>query len=315
MQRSFKRYDKNPILTVADIPGDAGYYILNPGAAKCNGEYLLLTGVFHREGGVIFWLARSKNGYDFRFDPEPVRMPECGDGWVENGVYDPRITQMGDDYFIVYNSANNYRGTRLAIMKTRDFVNFTHVSMMSQTNNRNGALFPEKIGGLYCCLNRPFAGDEKSACGMEMSFSPDLTFWGKSRALLEPRASHWDGLKLGAGAPPIRIKEGWLTIYHGVVDTCSGSIYSLSAAILDAREPWKVLARSKSPVLFPQMPYESTGRVRNVVFTCNALLENDTVRMYYSAADSVICMAEMPLADLVQTCFDGYHFMMNPDRC
>ena len=179
MRKSFQRYDKNPILTIADVPGETGYYILNPGAVKFKDEYLLLAGVFHREGSIIFWIARSRNGYEFRFDSEPVRMPEYeDDGWVENGVYDPRITQMGEDYFIVYNSADNRRGTRLAIMKTRDFVTFTHVSLMTQANNRNGALFPEKIGGLYCCMNRPFAGDEKSPCGMELSFSPDLVFWG-----------------------------------------------------------------------------------------------------------------------------------------
>ena len=316
MRKSFQRYDKNPILTIADVPGETGYYILNPGAVKFKDEYLLLAGVFHREGSIIFWIARSRNGYEFRFDSEPVRMPEYeDDGWVENGVYDPRITQMGEDYFIVYNSADNRRGTRLAIMKTRDFVTFTHVSLMTQANNRNGALFPEKIGGLYCCMNRPFAGDEKSPCGMELSFSPDLVFWGRSLPLLSPRASHWDHLKVGAGAPPLRIKEGWLEIYHGVVDSSSGSTYSLGAAILDAEKPWKVLARSKSPLLFPQTDYERVGRVSNVVFTCNALLENDRVRLYYSAADSVIGIAEMPLDDIVRCCYEGYEFMMHPEVC
>ena len=75
MQKSFRRYDKNPILTAADLPGEVGYYILNPGAVKFQDEYLLLTGVFHREGSIIFWLARSRDGYDFRFDPAPVSMP------------------------------------------------------------------------------------------------------------------------------------------------------------------------------------------------------------------------------------------------
>lgn len=315
MQKSFKRCEKNPILTIADLPDNVGYYILNPGAVKFKDEYILMAGVFHREGSIVFWIARSRDGYNFKFDPQPVRMPECGDGWIENGVYDPRITQIGEDYFIVYNSANNHCGTRLAIMKTRDFVDFTHVSLMSQVNNRNGALFPEKINGLYCCFNRPFAGDEKSPCAMELSFSPDLVFWGKSRPVLAPRASHWDHLKVGTGAPPIRIKEGFLEIYHGVVDSSSGSTYSLWGAILDADEPWKVIARCKAPLLFPQTDYERSGRVQNVVFTCNALLDNGVVRMYYSAADSVIGIAEMALDDIVKCCFEDYEFMMHPENC
>ena len=311
---AFTRYEKNPILEVKDVPNGAAYYILNPGAAKFKDEYILIVDVFHREGGIIFWIARSKNGIDFKFDEQPVKFPECGDGWVEHGMYDPRITQIGEDYFIVYNSHNKSRGTRLAIVKTRDFENYEHVSLMSHVNNRNGALFPEKINGLYCCFNRPFAGDEHSACAMELSFSPDLVFWGKTRASLMPRETHWDGLKVGTGAPPIRIKEGWLEIYHGVTTTCSGSIYSLHAAILDYKEPWKVLARTKAPLLFPEMPYERIGRADNIVFTCNALLEGDNVRMYYSCADNCIGLAELPLSDIVEACYADYQYLPNMDK-
>ena len=98
------------------------------------------------------------------------------------------------------------------------------------------------------------------------------------------------------------------------MDSCLGSIYSLSAAILDYQEPWKVIARSKYPVLFPQKSYEQLGRVSNTVFTCNALLENDIVRIYYGAADAVIGIAEMPLEDIVKACFDDYKYLMNVDQ-
>ena len=117
----------------------------------------------------------------------------------------------------------------------------------------------------YCCFNRPFAGDERTPCAMEMSFSPDLVFWGRNRESLAPRAAHWDGMKLGIGAPPLRIDEGWLIIYHGVVDSCCGSIYSMSAAILDYREPWKVLARTNKPVLFPRLHQGGEHQVRSAV--------------------------------------------------
>ena len=307
----FKRYEKNPVLTVGDLPEKAGYYLLNPGAVQFRGEFLLMADVFHTEGGIVFWMARSQDGVHFAFDPKPVAMPECSDGWEENGVYDPRITEMDGVYYIVYNSHNNRRGTRLAIMKTTDFRNYEHVSFVSGVNNRNGALFPEKINGLYCCFNRPFAGDEKTPCSMEMSFSPDLVFWGRNRESLAPRAAHWDGMKLGIGAPPLRIDEGWLIIYHGVVDSCCGSIYSMSAAILDYREPWKVLARTNKPVLFPEAPYEKQGRITNTVFSCNALRIGDNIRMYYGAADAVICMAEMPLAEMVRACHEPYCYMMH----
>ena len=313
MNSLMKRYKGNPILTIDDLPEGIGYYILNPGAVKFNGEYLLLVDVFHREGSIFFWLARSTDGYHFKFDPEPVNWPEMPEetGWEENGCYDPRITKIEDEYFIFYGSHNNKCGTRLALAKTKDFVKFEHVALTSELNNRNGALFPEKINGMYCRFERPFPGDEFSPCYMWMSFSKDLEFWGKHRESLLPRPCHWDHQKIGAGAPPIRIKEGWLEIYHGVNPTCDGSIYMLYAAILDYKEPWKVIARSKYPLLFPEAEYEQKGRVRNVVFTCNAILEDDgMVKIYYGAADSCIGLAEAPLDEIVKSCFEPYKFTL-----
>ena len=158
-QGMMSRYGKNPILTVEDLPSKA-FYILNPGAIKFRNEYLLLVDVFHIEGSIIFWLARSRDGYNFKFDPRPVDWPESFDWWEENGVYDPRITQFGNDYLIMYGSHNNKLGTRLCIVKTSDFVHFERVSICSEINNRNGVLFPEKINGQYCRLDRPFGGGE-----------------------------------------------------------------------------------------------------------------------------------------------------------
>ena len=202
-------------------------------------------------------------------------------------------------------------GTRVGIVKTGDFINFERVSIGSEINNRNGVLFPEKINGRYCRLDRPFGGGESSPCDMWMSFSPDLVYWGESRPVMTTRPAHWDQLKLGGGAPPIRINGGWLCIYHGVAGSCDGSIYSLFAAILDEKEPWKVVARSKYPILFPEMPYERDGRVANVVFTCNALLEDDgTIKVYYGAADTCIGLAEAKIADIIKACDTNYRFML-----
>lgn len=309
--REFKRCVNNPILTADDLPYNAGYYILNPGAVRFGDETLLLVDVFHREGGIIFWLARSRDGVHFKFDPDPVAWPSSFDDWEENGVYDPRITKIGDEYIIMYGGHNNKLGTRISTVTTKDFIHFTRIGACSEINNRNGALFPEKINGLYCRLDRPFGGDEHSACDMWMSFSPDLVFWGKARPVMQSRAAHWDDLKLGAGAPPIRTPQGWLILYHGVAGSCDGSIYSLFPALLDLDEPWKVVARGKYPVFFPKMPYERDGRVANVVFSCNALVDdNNIVKIYYGAADTCIGLAEMPIDELIAACFDDYQCML-----
>lgn len=313
-QSLLKRYEKNPVLTIDDLPVKGlGYYVFNPGAVKFNGEYLLLVDVFHREGSIIFWIARSKDGYHFKFDPAPVDWPAmpADTGWIENGVYDPRITKFGDDYYIFYGSNKNGCGTRIALARTRDFVKFEHVAVTSELNNRNAALFPEKIDGMYCRFERPFHGDEFSPCYMWLSFSKDLEFWGRHRESLKPRPCHWDDQKLGAGAPPIRVKEGWLEIYHGVNPSCDGSMYMLFAAILDYKEPWKEIARCKYPILFPETDYEQRGRVRNVVFTCNALVDDDgMVKIYYGASDTCIALAEAPLEEIVKACYEPYQLTL-----
>ncbi len=310
-QDVFVRYDKNPVLTADMLPYKA-YYVLNPGAVKFGYEYIMLVDVFHPEGGIIFHIARSRNGYDFKFDPAPVEWPKAYDWWEENGVYDPRITQIGNEFFIMYGSHNNKLGTRLGIVKTTDFKRFERVSICSEINNRNGVLFPEKVNGRYCRLERPFGGGETSPCDMWMSFSQDMIYWGEQRPVMTARPCHWDHLKLGGGAPLIKIDQGWLCIYHGVSPSCDGSLYSLFAAILDYKDPWKVIARSKAPVMFPETHYEREGRVANVVFTCNAIVEPDeTVKIYYGAADTCIGLAEAKLSDLIEACYRDYEFVLN----
>ena len=305
----FKRHKNNPILTVNDLPCKA-YYILNPGAIKFNNEYILMVDVFHTEGGIIFWLARSQNGVDFTFDPKPVDWPESFDWWKENGVYDPRITKIDDEYIIMYGSHNNEMGTRIGIVRTTDFINFERIAIASEIGNRNAVLFPEKINGKYCRLERPFT-DDSSPCDMWLSYSKDLVYWGESRMVMRSRPAHWDSFKLGAGAVPIKTDEGWLSIYHGVHMTCSGQLYSLFGAIHDKDDVSKIIARTKSPLLFPEADYEQKGRVRNVVFTCNAILEPDnTVKIYYGAADTCIGLAEAKMEDIIAATHADYKFMM-----
>ena len=77
MSAVFLRHPENPVLTVKDLPEGVGYFLLNPGAVKFNGEYLLIVDVFHVEGGIVFWIARSKDGIHFTFDPSPLQMPPC----------------------------------------------------------------------------------------------------------------------------------------------------------------------------------------------------------------------------------------------
>jgi predicted GH43/DUF377 family glycosyl hydrolase len=111
-----------------------------------------------------------------------------------------------------------------------------------------------------------------------------------------PCKGRWDELKVGAGAVPFKIEAGWLEIYHGVD---RNNRYCLGAVLLDGVEPWKVIARTEKPIFEPEADYETEGFFGNVVFSCGLLYEDEKLKIYYGAADTTICYAEIPLQDVV----------------
>ncbi|MFZ0593115.1 MAG: hypothetical protein WAM39_21845, partial [Bryobacteraceae bacterium] len=128
-------------------------------------------------------------------------------------------------------------------------------------------------------LDRPHS--EIAPWSIWISYSPDLRFWGESQLIMKPEQYHWDEMKIGPGAPPIKTDKGWLSIYHGVFRTMDGSVYRLGVALHDLLNPAKVIGVSDSWILQPEDPWEITGYVHNVVFTCGAVAESDgTVKIY-----------------------------------
>jgi predicted GH43/DUF377 family glycosyl hydrolase len=295
----FTKHPSNPILRPDDLPAPC-MSVFNPGAIRFKDETLIIADVLTLQGLQVPWMARSSDGVNFKFDPEPIDWPVAKeDCYRESMVYDPRITEIDGTYYLVYASQNNM-GTCVGIATTRDFKKFELLPSASPSPNRNGVLFPEKIKDEYVRLDRPISqsGDRGD---IWISYSPDLVYWGRSKPLMRARGYYWDRSKVGAGAVPIKTPEGWLIIYHGVNDLPTGSIYRLGVALLDLEDPSKVLSRGEDAVLWPQHDYEFLGRVPNVVFTCNAIVsENGLVRIYYGCADTCIGLAEAQLDDLVE---------------
>ena len=113
----------------------------------------------------------------------------------------------------------------------------------------------------------------------------------------------WQSTKVGAGPIPIETTEGWLLIYHGVLTSCNGFVYSVGAALLDLEEPWKVIAPRRAATSCRRRTlYECVGDVPNVVFPCAALCDAPTGRIaiYYGAADTVVCLAFAYAQELIE---------------
>jgi len=304
-----KRYKKNPILKKDNVPYPVAT-IHNAGAVKFNDKYILLFRSHLLNGRSIIGIATSNDGFNFKVSDEPFITPaKEGDFKIyeEYGVEDPRITFINGEYLITYSAYSRF-GVRIVLAKTIDFKNIERIALITEADYRNVVIFPEKINGLYVRLDRPHTGI--IPWSIWISYSPDLIHWGNSKIIIMPMKYHWDEMKIGPGAPPIKTDKGWLNIYHGVFSTMDGSIYRLGVALLDIEDPSKVLGVADEWILQPEELYETTGYVHNVVFTCGAIPEVDgTVKIYWGGADSVICVGEANIKELVELCL---HKSRNP---
>jgi predicted GH43/DUF377 family glycosyl hydrolase len=297
----FERCPGNPILSVKDWPYPANA-VFNAGAAIVNNETLLLVRVEDFRGASHLTAARSADGVSgWRIDSEPTLMPDAGHPEEIWGIEDPRITWLEErnEWSITY-TAFSTGGPLVSMATTKDFRKFKRIGAVMPPEDKDAALLPVKFNGLWAMLHRPVVSFPNIQAHIWLSYSPDLEHWGKHGILLRARqGSWWDANKIGLSAPPMRTKEGWLMLYHGVRTTASGSIYRLGLALLDLNNPARVLRRSDEWVFGPRAHYEREGDVDDVVFPCGWTLRDGTVNMYYGAADSCLGLATAKLDDLL----------------
>jgi predicted GH43/DUF377 family glycosyl hydrolase len=238
-------------------------------------------------------LARSTDGVSFAVDGTPAL--SSASPYETFGLEDPRITLLDGTWWINY-TAVSPRGITTALASTRDFRHFERHGIIFPPNNRDVTIFPERIGGRYVALHRPMP-EGIGEPAMWSATSRDMIAWGDHKFLATGRSESWDDAKIGGGAVPFRVKDGWLAVYHGV--SKSPMQYSLGALLLDANDPSVVLARSREPILAPETAYEREGFFGGVVFTCGLVTDGDVVRIYYGAADGVTAVADLSLAEIL----------------
>jgi predicted GH43/DUF377 family glycosyl hydrolase len=300
-----QRYSRNPILTGRDFPEGSGIKrVFNSGVIKAGSRYVMACRVEDAALRNRIWIAESDDGYHFVPRSAPAELPHGNPDFAEYTAgmyYDPRITEI-DGVFYLMHAAHSGHGCRLSLLRTLDFTHFEWLGYVSETDNRNGVLFPEKIGGLYARLDRPNTGG--SFGDIWVSFSPDLIFWGKSRCVLRNQRVRWAWTKIGPGAVPIRTPRGWLNIFHGVRTQCAQHyVYQLGVCLLDLEDPSKVIGYSEEAILEPEEPYELVGQTPSVVFTSGAVCEPDgEIKIYYGGADTVQCVATTTVDTLLELC-------------
>lgn len=295
------RYTENPIIgrdgnkvsnsvfNSAVVPFEDGF----AGVFRCDSRSISMD----------IFAGRSKDGIHWEIEDEPIHFEGEDEEILHREYrYDPRVCFLEDRYYITW--CNGYHGPTIGVAYTFDFKKFVQLENAFLPYNRNGVLFPEKIGGMYALLSRPSDTGHTAFGDIFVSFSKDMEFWGRHRHIMGPiqgDESAWQSTKVGPGPIPIKTEEGWLLIYHGVITTCNGFVYRMGVALLDLEQPWKVLARSREYILAPHEYYECVGDVPNVTFPCAALADADTGRItiYYGCADTVTGMAFTTVDELL----------------
>jgi len=279
--------DRQTIVTRAFAKDDTETNLSDPRLIVRAGE-TYLTSISHLR------LARSRDGVTFAVDDAPAL--SAATAYETLGIEDPRISGIDGVYYVTYVAVSPH-GVTTCLASTQDFQSLQRRGVIFPPENKDVALFAGRARDRYYALHRPHSPLFQRN-DIWISESPDLLCWGNHRRLMGLREGLWDETRIGAGAAPFRIDEGWLEIYHGAD---RNNRYCLGAVLLDGDEPWKVVARSETPVFEPEAEYERAGFFGNVVFTCGLLFEDETLKIYYGAADTTIAYAELPLADVLAT--------------
>ncbi len=332
-----KRVKENPVFSPSeDIEWESGA-VFNPGAILENDKIYLLyraIGEYHTYISRI-GLAVSDDGVKFkRVNKVPIIEPqEDYDRWA---CEDPRVTKVGDTFYITYVALStrirkggkptydiiHNLNSQTALVTTKDFIKFERHGIITPPNsdNRDVVIFPEKINGKFVILHRPhrwcknwFKDPRSKKIDVNIpipydelpqrpatwiSYSDNLKNWSDHKLLI--RSSHKVDEKTGPGAPPIKTDAGWLIIYHHVKKDEQGRIiYTAKAALLDLKNPFKIIAKIPYPILEPKADYEVNGDVNNVVFPTGVLVKDDELFVYYGTADKYCGLATIKLSEIV----------------
>ncbi|MDP2037732.1 MAG: glycoside hydrolase family 130 protein [Ignavibacteria bacterium] len=313
------RHNNNPILTRSDVPNIPPQMVdvssvFNPGAIKFNEKYILLLRVQNRGRETFIVKAESSDGVNFSVDNKIVdfkgleKVPE-----KVYHIYDARISKIEGNYYIMF-AMDMDSGCQLGLASTNNFEDYDFLGIVSEGDIRNGVLFPEKVNGKYLRFDRPnkvqLSGGPSSGSAICLSESDDLLHWKAVSEVMGGRFHYWDE-NIGSGPAPVKTKEGWLHIYHGVaMHFASANIYQAGVALHDLNDPSKVLYRGKYNILEPREIWELTGQVPNVCFPSGMIVENydengfasldSKVLVYYGAADTVVGLATSTIKDLIE---------------
>jgi predicted GH43/DUF377 family glycosyl hydrolase len=246
----------------------------------------------------------DKTGFNIeKIEQKPIFTGLANDG--DLGVEDPRIVEIGGKYLMTYVSVSSKEGVSTSLAISKNLGKWERKGIIFPEQNKDVVLFPEKIKGEYVALHRPEGFFIFSRPSIWISHSKDLIYWGKEKTVICPRPNSWDSRKVGTGPPPIKTKDGWLLIYHGVRGTGKRMVYSAGAVLIDLKNPEKIIARTpvNKPLIYPHEKYETTGFMNKVIFPTGLVgdLDKKNILLYVGGADKGVSVKKIAVQDILES--------------
>ena len=292
--------------------------VLNAGAIKLDGRYLLVCRVEGADRKSFFAVAESPNGIDeWRFWEEPITMPDTED--PATNIYDMRVTQHEDGWIYGVFCAERHDPSQpgnlsaatatAGIARTKDLKTWERLpDLKTKSQQRNVVLHPEFVDGKYALYTRPQDGfiDTGSGGGIGWALVDDMTHAEvKEEKIIYERKYHTiTEVKNGEGPHPLKTEKGWLHLAHGVRGTADGLRYVLYMYMTSLEDPTKVIAKPGGFFLVPE-GNEYIGDVMNVAFANGWIKDEDgRVLIYYASADTRMHVATSSVERLVDYCMN-----------
>ena len=317
------RHQANPLLSPRPHIGWEKEGVFNPAALLINNTVHLLYRAIGGDGISRVGYSKSDDGKVFEEGLEypvftfkqskPLGMVEkkydrvmypSGGSW--GGAEDPRATHIDGKIYMTFNAFDGWDFIRVALtmIDEKDFLSGKWKWMAPRLISppgqihKNWVIFPEKINGKYAILH-------SISPNVEVEYRDSLETIGTYDSYIKSpvgvrtagNKGQWDTRVRGAGPPPVKTEDGWLVFYHAN-DDAEPHKYKLGVKLLDLNDPSKILARSKSPILEPDMWYENDWKP-GIVYACGAIIKDEILHLYYGGGDKHVCSAHTKVKDLL----------------
>jgi predicted GH43/DUF377 family glycosyl hydrolase len=256
-------------------------------------------------------IASSTDGGVTFGEPRQLIVPEHD--WERYGCEDPRVTKLGDTYYIFYTALGGYpygpENIKVAVAVTKDLAKIEEKHLVTPFNAKAMALFPERIGGKLRAVLTVNSDLPPSKIAIAEFSKPEEMwnpyFWDRWYNHVDDHTltlKRTDQDHVEVGAPPIWTKDGWMLLYSHIQDYFSDQkIFGIEAALLDIDKPTKVLRRTVFPFMVPEEGYEKYGRLPKIIFPSGALRHGDRLTVYYGSTDTTCCRAVLSFKGLLES--------------